>query len=88
MLTALCFRLGRTRAELRAGMSAQEFGQWVAIFLVRPFDDYHVHELPQALIRATLIGLQGGKPKIEDLLWSRRSAPASLDDWAGQFKEG
>jgi hypothetical protein len=68
-------------------MSAQEFGQWVALFVVRPFDDYHLYELPQALIRATALAVAGGKPKLDDLLWSRRSAPASLDDWAGQIKD-
>ena len=87
MITALCFRLGRTRAEIRAGMSAQEFGQWVAIFITRPFDDYHLYELPQALIRATALHVAGGKPKLDDLLWSRRGEASSLDDWAGQFKE-
>jgi hypothetical protein len=66
-------------------MSAQEFGQWVALFIVRPFDDYHLSELPQALIRATLIQLQGGKPKLDDLLWSKRSEAASLDDFAARF---
>ena len=77
-----------TRAELRARMTAQEFGQWVAIFLVRPFDDYHLYELPQALIRATAIAVAGGKPKFEDLLWSQRSAPATLEGFAAKLSEG
>jgi hypothetical protein len=69
-----------TRAELRERMSAQEFGQWVAIFLARPFDLHTLYELPQALIRATLIQLQGGKPKLDDLMWSKRNSALSLDD--------
>jgi hypothetical protein len=69
-----------TRAELRARMSAQEFGQWVAIFMVQPFDDRHLYDLPQALVRATLIALQGGKPEVDKLLWSKAGKAASLDD--------
>ena len=67
-------------------MTAQEFSQWVALFLVRPFDDYHLHELPQALVRATLIQLQGGKPKLDELLWSKRSESASLEGFAERIK--
>lgn len=67
-------------------MTAQEFAQWVALFLVRPFDDHVLHELPQALIRATLIQLQGGKPKLDELLWSKRSESASLEGFADRIK--
>lgn len=74
-----------TRAELRERMSAHEFGQWVAIFLARPFDLHTLYELPQALIRATLIQLQGGKPKLDDLLWSKRSEAATLEGLAERF---
>lgn len=71
MITALCLHLGATRAELRERMSAQELGQWVAIYLVQPFDHVALFELPQALIRATLIQAQGQKPKLDELMPSR-----------------
>jgi len=63
-------------------MSSQEFGQWVAIFMARPFDDHHIYELPQALIRATLLAVNGNKPKLDELLWSHRTQPQTLEGWA------
>jgi hypothetical protein len=68
-------------------MSAQEFGQWVAIFLARPFDDFHLYELPHALVAQAAIAAAGGKVTLDQMLWSRRNQTASLDAWAASIKE-
>lgn len=51
---------GRTVAELKATMTANEFESWRAYYRSRPFDDYHRFHKPAALLAA--VGARSGKP--------------------------
>lgn len=77
MITALCLHLGRTRAELRATMSSQELGQWMAIYRREPFGLRHLYDLPQALIRASLFAVHGKSTNPAELLVSELVKPAA-----------
>lgn len=57
--------MGRTVEELRRSMTADEFASWVEFFTLYPFDDYHRHHRPAALVSASF---GGGATAIEDRL--------------------
>lgn len=57
--------MGRTVEELRRSMTADEFASWVEFFALYPFDDYHRHHRPAALVSASL---GGGSNAIADRL--------------------
>jgi len=57
--------MGRTVEELRRDMTADEFASWVEFFGLYPFDDYHRHHRPAALISASFTG--GGEAISERL---------------------
>lgn len=47
---------GRTVAEWQAIMSQREFDAWVDYYSEFPFDDYHRHYRPAALIARSMAG--------------------------------
>lgn len=55
---------GRSVAEWQASMTQAEFNSWVQFYRYYPFDDYHRHYRPAALISAML----GGRSD-EHLAW-------------------
>jgi len=57
-------------------MSADEFASWVEFFALYPFDDYHRHHRPAALVSASFAG---GSDAIAERLEFLQPDPALAD---------
>lgn len=74
---------GRTVAEAKERISAQEFSQWCAYIRKRGALNIGTRvELGFALLASTVVRANGGKAKIEDFL-PQRDEPANTDDLQG-----
>lgn len=54
---------GRSVAEWRDTITAEEFAAWVAFYRLHPFDDHHRYYRPAALVARSMTG-----EKLDDLL--------------------
>lgn len=74
-----------TRERLRREMSVSEFEQWVAYYLVSPFDDER-GDTNLALLRQTLIAINTPKdkrvPTLSELMpYAARTAAPTIDSF-------
>lgn len=73
---ALALRLGRTLAELRATMSAAEFGLWQAFDAESPITDDR-NDFLAAMVASAAFQAQGAKVKLSDMLPNWGGEPRS-----------
>jgi hypothetical protein len=64
---------GRTVAEWQASMSQSEFLAWRDFYMAFPFDDFHKHMRPQALVAHSMSG-----GDMRDLLEWLQPEPATV----------